>query len=100
MIRKITGELVDISTTNVVLDVSGVGYLIYVSKSPANQRLGEVFSYWTHLAVRETALDLYGFTNRDELEIFELLLTLPKIGPKSALQIMSQAEIELLKKLP
>ncbi len=98
MIRKISGALVDVDTSSVILDVQGVGYHIYVSKSPAKHTIGSPYSLYTHLAVRENALDLYGFSTRDELDVFELLLTLPKIGPKSALQIMSQADIELLKR--
>ena len=80
-----------------MLDVNGVGYLVAVTKQPTTAN-GEELQLHTYLAVRETALDLYGFETRDELEIFELLITLPKVGPKSALQILSQADIELLKK--
>jgi Holliday junction DNA helicase RuvA len=50
----------------------------------------------THLAVRETALDLYGFPEHTELQMFELLLGIPKVGPKSALQILTQATPTLL----
>ena len=98
MIRKIRGTVVDRGTTYVVLDVNGIGYLVYTSKVGTNFEVDSEVSLWTHLAVRENALDLYGFLTHEELEIFELLLTLPKIGPKSAIQILSQADIELLKK--
>lgn len=96
MIRHLTGTIIDISPTTVVLDVAGVGYLVHTTKS--NYALEHPASFWTYQAVRETALDLYGFTTRDELEIFELLLTLPKVGPKSAAGILAQADIALLKK--
>ncbi len=46
---------------------------------------------WTHLAVRETALDLFGFTERESLETFELLITISGIGPKTALGILNVA---------
>jgi Holliday junction DNA helicase RuvA len=59
--------------------------------------VNEPITLHTHLAVRETALDLYGFQDQGELSFFELLLTLPKIGPKSAMQILSQADVSLLK---
>ena len=52
----------------------------------------------THLAVRENALDLYGFTTHDELTMFEQLIKLQKIGPKTAIQILSQASLETLRK--
>jgi len=97
MIRRITGTVVDTNTTSVVIDVAGVGYLIHTTVAGTSFPLESKQTFWTYLAVRETALDLYGFTTRDELEIFELLLGLPKVGPKSALQILAQADITLLK---
>ena len=60
-------------------------------------KIGDNITLHTYLAVRENSLDLYGFQLLDELEIFELLITLPKIGPKSAAQFLSQADISLLK---
>lgn len=96
MIRQLTGTVADIGQSFVVLDVHGVGYLIYTN-SPANHLLDTPAQFFTHLAVRENALDLYGFTDRDTLAVFELLIDLPKIGPKSALQILTQADISLLK---
>jgi Holliday junction DNA helicase RuvA len=86
----------DIDLTSVVVDVGGIGYLVYTN-SPASYQPGAPAEFYTHLAVRENALDLYGFANRDTLEIFELLIELPKIGPKSALQILTVADPELLR---
>lgn len=97
MIRQLRGVLCEILEGAVVLEVGGVGYLIATNQLPAASNIGTEMTLYTYLAVRENALDLYGFATRDELEIFELLITLPKIGPKSALQILSQADIELLK---
>lgn len=97
MIRQLRGTLAHIGEGEIVIDVQGVGYLVAVTTQPDNSALDQNITLHTYLAVRETALDLYGFATLDELEIFQLLLTLPKIGPKSALQILSQADIELLK---
>jgi len=97
MIRQLRGQLSEILEGAVVLDVAGVGYLVATNQLPAASKLGSEVTLHTYLAVRENVLDLYGFSTRDELEIFEFLITLPKIGPKSALQILSQAEIELIK---
>lgn len=96
MIRQISGIVTDIGPTFVVINVSGVGYLIYTN-APTSFQLDAPVRLFTHLAVRENALDLYGFIDRDTLEIFELLIELPKIGPKSALQILTQADVGLLK---
>lgn len=96
MIRQISGVVADIGNSFVVVDVGGVGYLVYTN-SPSSYLLDTPTRLFTHLAVRENSLDLYGFQDRDTLEIFELLIDLPKIGPKSALQILTQADISLLK---
>lgn len=96
MIRQISGTVIDIGTTYVVVNVGGIGYQIYTT-STAKYLLEESVTFFTYLAVRENALDLYGFTDRDTLDVFELLIDLPKIGPKSALQILSAADIHLIK---
>ena len=95
MIRRLTGLVAEVGATHVVLEVGGIGYLIY-TPDPAFCVAGAPGSFHTHLAVRENALDLYGFNDPGTLEIFELLIDLPKIGPKSALQILTQASVPLL----
>lgn len=95
MIRRISGTAIDIHPSHVVVDVHGIGYLVHTT-AKTHCTLNDQVSFHTYLAVRENALDLYGFTTAQELAFFELLLTLPKIGPKSALQILSQAEVSLL----
>lgn len=95
MIRSLTGSVVSSTEQTVVLTVQGVGYLIFTPSALSFNTDGEV-TFHTHLAVRENALDLYGFLEEADLELFEHLLQLPKIGPKSALQILSQATRELI----
>ena len=97
MIRQLSGIVASHTINSIVIDVNGVGYLVYTSVPGTQFKIGSTVTLHTYLAVRETALDLYGFVLLDELEIFELLLKLPKIGPKSAAQILAQADIELLK---
>lgn len=91
MIRKLTGTVASTHEHAVVLDVNGIGYLVATPTGNAF-REGQELSLHTHLAVRETALDLYGFEDVTTLELFELLLTIPKIGPKSALEILTKAD--------
>lgn len=96
MIRSLTGTVTSIGDNQIVLDVRGVGYLIACPTLSHNFTEGERLTLQTHLAVRETALDLYGFPDKKELAMFELLLGINKVGPKSALQIMCQATPSLL----
>lgn len=96
MIRSLTGTVTQTNLTNLVLSVQGVGYLIHINTLRYGYEVGDQLSLHTYLAVRETALDLYGFPTTAELAYFELLLDVPKIGPKSALQIMGQADTATL----
>ena len=96
MIRHLTGTVADITEGRIVIDVSGIGYAVYVHASSDYFTLESTVTIHTYLSVQERALDLYGFITRDELSLFILLLTLPKIGPKSALQIMQKADTALL----
>ncbi len=89
------GQVAEIRPTKAVIDIGGVGYLVNTNASTLVP--GEPATLYVHLAVRENALDLYGFLSQEELELFELLIELPKIGPKSALQILTQADVNLLK---
>ncbi len=95
MIRFIEGTVASVSTHGVVILVGGLGYHVTTTKKTALLPNDSVALH-TYLAVRETALDLYGFISAVELECFELLLTIPKIGPKSAMQILDQADVTLL----
>tara|TARA_B100000745_G_scaffold234788_1_gene158254 strand:+ start:101 stop:691 length:591 start_codon:yes stop_codon:yes gene_type:complete len=98
MIRHIKGKIADITEGAVIVDVSGVGYHIYVNKTPEHFVLEQDITFHTHHAISERTQDLYGFTSRDELELFTLLLTINKVGPKSAMQILTQSDVETIKK--
>ncbi len=90
MISRLRGTPVARRPEGLVLDVNGVGYL--VAATPSALRLadgtGEV-SVETYLHVREDALQLYGFADADERELFEHLLSVGGVGPKVALAIVS-----------
>jgi holliday junction DNA helicase RuvA len=96
MIRSLEGTIAAYTDTSVVINVQGIGYLVHTNALKQNYMVGEQAYLHTHLAVRETALDLYGFREARELECFELLLSVPKIGPKSALSILIQADPDLI----
>ena len=98
MISQIIGEIAHKGEGFVVMDVNGVGYQINVPQSALQEltdNKGKVKLY-THLHVREDALTLYGFTHLSELEMFKLLISVTRIGPQTALNILSQIKIEEL----
>ncbi len=99
MISHLTGTVIHLDLKYAVLDVSGVGYKVFVTNSGLEHlsHHKEKVSLWTYLAVRDDALDLYGFVTREDMEFFELLLTISGIGPKSALGILNTASAEIIK---
>jgi len=101
MIAKIKGIIDFIGNGFIVIDVSGVGYKIYASIETMrvlSKKKGDEEVLWTHQAVRENSLDLYGFIEYAELEFFELLITISGIGPKSALGVLSIAPVDTLRR--
>lgn len=90
MIRSIRGTCIHVLATGCILDVNGIGYLALVPPRSIG-RANEEKQYFTHHHVREDDEALYGFETMDELELFESLLTVPSIGPKLALAILSAA---------
>ncbi len=99
MIGFLEGTLIDSSEKTLLLNVSGVGYRLFVTTDTIErvrrQKEGSV-SFYTYLAVRENALDLFGFLTQKELTFFELLITIPGIGPKSALTILGVSSVDAL----
>ncbi len=99
MIAYISGKILDINEKFLVIDVNGLGYKVFSSTDTlSGLSLGQTISLHTYLAVREDALDLYGFTSDEQKSFFEMLLSVSGIGPKSALSILSITSIDTLKK--
>ena len=100
MIAYISGKIVQKTDKSIIISAGGIGYQVFVStdvlaRSPG---VGETIELSTYLAVRENALDLFGFETIDEKNFFELLLSVSGIGPRSALSILSIAPMTTIKK--
>lgn len=90
MISKLKGIVDTILDTQVIIDVGGVGYGVFVpQKTLTKLPLGSTTSLWIETVVREDAITLYGFTTQIEHETFLLLTTVQGIGPKAGLSILS-----------
>lgn len=78
----------------VLMTAGGVGYRVMVSSGSAqNWRVGQEVEIQTYLAVRETALDLYGFVDENERALFLKFLDVSGVGPKTALHILSLGSV-------
>jgi Holliday junction DNA helicase RuvA len=90
MIARLRGVPVSSSPDGLVLDVGGVGYLLAVTPTAGRRAAGDgEVTLETYLIVREDALQLYGFADAEERELFSLLLSVSGVGPKVALAIVS-----------
>ncbi len=84
--------------TGIVVLVNGVGYKVALTKETFSRfPLESAVSLFIYTAVREDALDLFGFETEEALRFFELLLTVSGIGPKSALAVLDMAPTETLR---
>src|SRR3954463_9450151 len=98
MIGHLEGNVRAIRAGFAILAAGGVGYKVYGTREMlATFKEGSPANVWTHLAVREDILDLYGFATEEEMRLFQLLLTVSGIGPKSALAILDIASVETLR---
>lgn len=101
MIGKLHGEFAGMTPEGAALImVGGVGYAVHVSAGTLADisRTGKNTSLLIHTAVREDALDLYGFLREEELVFFKQLLNVSGIGPKSALGILNVGDVASLKR--
>lgn len=97
MIRRLTGKIIEKDINSIIIETSGIGYLVFTSLSTLSNIVSDSeTTLYTYLSVRENALDLYGFIDKEELNFFELLLTVNGVGPKSAISILSSSNTETL----
>lgn len=92
MFYYLNGTLSYASLNSAVVDCGGVGYLLTVSgKTVAmlHSKIGSAVKLYTHMSVREDAVELYGFADEEELSVFKLLITVSGIGPKAGIAILS-----------
>ncbi len=90
MIGKIKGKLVEIDNNiGLIETVSGISYYVYLTPSIiGNNKLGALVHIYTYLQVREDAFVLYGFESKEQTRLFNQLLSVPGIGPKTAYTII------------
>ena len=98
MISFLKGKIQNKSLGFIIMRVGDVGYKVYVNTALwADLKVGEEKEVYTHQHVREDALDLFGFKNPEELELFELLISISGVGPKTALGVLSVGTVNDIK---
>lgn len=87
MIREIRGTILSVDPLGVVVNVSGFGVQVYLAE-PEALSVGVEATLKTYLALKQDGIELYGFLTEDDRAFFELLLSVPNVGPKTALSIL------------
>lgn len=91
MIYNVRGKLTYTEPTFAVIECGGVGFKCFISMNTLKDlsTIGTEVNLFTYMAVREDAMDLFGFSTQDELQAFKLLITVSGVGPKAAIAILS-----------
>ena len=99
MIAVLNGRVLEIYSDSLVIGIGGLGLQVFVP-GPLRDRLrpGDEVFLQTYLVVRQDALTLYGFENREERELFLLLLSVDGIGPKSALAVLTTLSADAIRR--
>ena len=92
MIATLNGKLIIKELGYVVVECGGVGFKCFVTQKTAASigKIGDTVLLYTHLAVREDALDLYGFEDLQELEVYKLITSVSGVGAKIGLAVLSE----------
>ena len=98
MIAKLSGLLDSVSLDHLILDVNGVGYLVFGSRSTLSKlpEKGGTVSLYIETQIREDAFNLYGFADKAEQEWFKLLISVQGVGAKAALAILRAVPVDQL----
>lgn len=96
MISSLEGKITLRAEKHIILEANGIGYKVWCSEKTLSKipQTGGSVKLYTYLSVKETGWDLFGFLTFEELEMFELLITISGIGPKTAAGILSGASVE------
>ena len=91
MIYSVAGKLIHKEPALAVVECAGIGYACRVTQTTlgAIGQIGDEVRLFTHMSVREDGVELFGFATLDELNCFRMLITVPGIGPKAALSVLS-----------
>ncbi len=95
MISYLKGKISYIGESNIEVIVNDIGYKVFVAGEILSKvKIGKELELYTHQHVREDALDLFGFDSREKLNLFEKLIGVSGIGPKTGLGVLALATVE------
>ena len=97
MIGFLSGKIINKTEDSIIINVGGVGYVVYLTELGLEQcSVGQDIDISIYTHVREQEITLYGFLQKEEQEIFELLISVSGIGPKAGLKILAVADVRTI----
>ncbi len=96
MISSLKGQLIYLEPTFCIIECSGVGFRCFISSKTlgAMPKIGETVQLFTYMSVKEDALDLYGFSDMNDLSCFKLITSVSGVGPKIGIALLSTFNAE------
>ena len=99
MIATLRGEITQKEDSSLIVEVGGIGIRVHIPATLREQmNVGESAFFYTHFVVREDAMSLYGFESQGDRELYALLLSVNRVGPKLALAILSSLSLDTIKR--
>ena len=99
MIATLRGEITQKEDLSLIVEVGGIGIRVHIPATLREQmNVGESIFLYTHFVVREDAMSLYGFESQGDRELYALLLSVNRVGPKLALAILSSLSLDTIKR--
>lgn len=94
MFYSLTGKIVYVDAAGLAIDCGGVAFRVNTSLMTLKKtgRIGDIATVYTYMSVREDAIELYGFADNAELELFRMLIGVTGVGPKAAIAVLSAFE--------
>ncbi len=88
MLESIKGVVLDIEKGKISVNVSGFGFLVNTIMESGVPTVGDEISLYTHMSITQNGLDIYGFENKTERDLFRTIIKVPNVGPKTAFSLM------------
>jgi Holliday junction DNA helicase RuvA len=89
MLESIKGVVLNVEKEKISVNVGGFGFLINVFMESGIPTVGDEIFLYTHISLTQNGVDIYGFENRSERELFRAIIKVPNIGPKTAFSLMA-----------
>lgn len=94
MLDMIEGSVKEVNKETVLIDVGGFGLRVFVTNAMDTYNRGDMISIHTYLSITQNGVDLYGFREKNERELFKMIIKVPNVGPRTAFSLLKGLNLE------